>query len=272
MTPAASAPDTQGGRDLEGLTAVVTGAARGIGRVIAITLAAAGADVVACARQPAAVAPVCADIEALGRRALAVAVDLRNPAQIDRIPSLAISHFGKIDVLVNNSGQAGPSGPLWEVPPDEWRETLDVNLTGAYLCSRAVLPSMIERRSGSIVFIGSVTGKRPLLHRSAYAASKLGLVGLCRTLALDAGGYGIRANIVSPGYVEGERIDWVIARQAEAQERSLDAVRADARSETALGRFVRPEEVADAVVFLAGKRSNAITGVDINVAAGLVMY
>ncbi len=142
----------------------------------------------------------------------------------------------------------------------------------AYLCSRAVLPSMIERRSGSIVSIGSVTGKRPLLHRSAYAASKLGLVGLCRTLAVDAGGYGIRTNIVSPGYVEGERIEWVIARQADAQQRTLDAVRADAESETALGRFVRPEEVADAVVFLAGRRSRAITGIDINVAAGLVMY
>jgi NAD(P)-dependent dehydrogenase (short-subunit alcohol dehydrogenase family) len=177
VTPVASAPNAQsaqGGRDVEGLTAVVTGAARGIGRVIAIALAAAGADVVACARQPAAVAPVCADIEALGRRALAVPVDLRDPAQIDRIPDLVLSHFGKIDVLVNNGGQAGPSGPLWELPPDEWRETLDVNLTGAYLCSRAVLPSMIERRSGSIVFIGSVTGKRPLMHRSAYAASKLG--------------------------------------------------------------------------------------------------
>ena len=272
MNPPDRDPDGRAGGDLSGRTAVVTGAGRGIGRAIALALGAAGADVVACARQPESVAPVCADIEALGRRAVAVEVDLRDPAQIDRIPEVALATFGRIDVLVNNSGQSGPSAPLWEVATDAWRDTLDVNLTGAYLCCRAVLPAMIARRSGSIVFIGSVTGKRPLLHRSAYAASKLGLVGLCRTLAVDAGSYGIRANVVSPGFVEGQRIDWVIARQAEAQGRSLEEVRAEAESETPLKRFVRPEEIADAVVFLAGDRSCAITGADLNVAAGLVMY
>lgn len=269
--PASTAADGNHPAELEGKVAVVTGAARGIGRHIARALARAGADVVACARQRDALDAALDEIAGLGRRGVGIAVDLREPAQIDRIPEVALETFGRIDILVNNSGQGGPSSPLWEVEPEEWAETLAVNLTGAYLCSRAVLPSMIERRSGAIVFIGSVTGKRPLLHRSPYAASKLGLVGLCRTLALDAGPFGVRANVVSPGYVEGERIDWVIARQAEAQGRTPDAVRTAAASATALGRFVSADEVAAAAVFLAGERSAAITGADLTVSAGLVM-
>lgn len=260
------------GGALDGRTAVVTGAARGIGRVIAVALARAGADLVVCSRQTGGLADVCAEVAGLGRRAVPCAVDLEQPETIAAMTTVAAEAFGGVDVLVNNSGEGGPSAPLWEVDPADWQRTIDVNLTGAFRCCQAVLPSMIERRRGSIVFIGSITGKRPLLHRSPYAASKLGLVGLCRTLAFDAGPYGIRANVVSPGFVAGPRIDWVIARQAEAQGRSEDDVRSELEGQAPLRRLVSAEEVADAVVFLASDAARAVTGVDLNVAAGAVMY
>lgn len=261
-----------GGRSLEGRAAVVTGAARGIGRAIALALAGAGADLLVCARRPADLEPLCAEVSRLGRRAVPCAVDLQVPDQVERMGAEAEAAFGGVDVLVNNSGVGGPSAPLWEVDPAEWQETIDVNLTGAFLACRAVLPAMVERRRGSIVFIGSITGKRPLLHRSPYAASKLGIVGLCRTVALDAGPFGVRANVVSPGFVEGPRMDWVIARQAEAQGRPEVEVRGDLERQAPLERLVSASEVAAAVVFLAGDAASAITGVDLNVAAGAVMY
>ncbi|MGH9087046.1 MAG: SDR family NAD(P)-dependent oxidoreductase [Acidimicrobiales bacterium] len=250
----------------------MTGAARGIGRVVALALAEAGADVVVCARRPEELETLCEEIGERGRRAVPCEVDLQVPEQVGRMADEATAAFGGIDVFVNNSGVGGPSAPVWEVDPRDWHETVGVNLTGAFLCCRAVLPSMVERRRGAIVFIGSITGKRPLLHRSPYAASKLGLVGLCRTVALDAGPYGIRANVVSPGFVEGPRMDWVIARQAEAQGRPETEVRSALEHQAPLERLVSASEVAGAVVYLAGDAAGGITGVDLNVAAGAVMY
>lgn len=258
--------------DLEGRAAVVTGAARGIGRVIALALADAGAELLVCARDADALADVRDEIHRRGRRCEPFVLDLRDPERVSGLAAAAEAAFGGVDVLVNNSGQGGPSAPLWEVHPTDWSETIDVNLTGAFLCCRAVLPSMIARRRGSVVFIGSVTGKRPLLHRSPYAASKLGLVGLCRTLALDAGPYGVRANLISPGFVAGPRADWLIARQGEAQGRPESEIRAELEAQSCMRRLVSPEEVAAAVVFLASDAASGLTGVDLNVAAGAVMY
>lgn len=257
---------------LEGRSAIVTGAARGIGRVIAVALAEAGADLLLCARDPDRLEEVRADVDRLGRRSVPFALDLRDPDRVPAMAAAAEDAFGGVDVLVNNSGEGGPSAPLWEVDAADWQQTIDVNLTGAFLCCKAVLPSMITRRRGSVVLIGSVTGKRPLLHRSPYAASKLGLVGLCRTLALDAGPYGVRVNLISPGFVAGSRMDWVLARQAEAQGRPEPEVRADLEAQAALGRLVSASEVAAAAVFLAGDAASGITGVDLNVAAGAVTY
>jgi len=261
-----------GHQDLAGRAAVVTGAARGIGRVIALAMARAGADLLLCARRPFELEPVIDEIAALGRQGVPCEVDLRDPRQVAHIVPTAQAELGRIDILVNNSGVAGPSAPLWEVDPADWKETLDVNLTGAFLCCRAVAAHMVAQRRGSIVLVGSITGKRPLLHRSPYAASKLGLLGLCRTLALDAGPYGVRANVISPGFVEGPRIDWVIGRQAAAQGRPEADVRFDLEHQAPLQRLVTASEVANAAVFLAGDGASGITGVDLNVAAGAVMY
>ena len=251
--------------------AVVTGGGRGIGRAIARALCAADYNLVLAARSTDELAAVRAEIEGDGGQALAVPTDLRKGDDIDRLAETA-QGLGDVELLVNNGGMAGPQGMLWELDPGAWAETMAVNVDAVFLCSRAFLPGMIEKGRGSIVNIGSITGKRPLPGRSPYAASKMALVGLTRTLALDTGPFGIRVNLISPGFVEGARIDWVIDRQAEARGVPSEAVRGEFTAQSPLGRLTSPEDVAAAVVFLASDAAAGITGADINVNAGVVMY
>ena len=257
---------------LENQVAVVTGGARGIGREIALHLAREGADVALLARSVDAMEAVAEELRSLGRRALVVPTDLRDPEAIEAAAQRTLGEFGAVDAVVNNSGVGGPSAPMWELPLDEWEETFAVNVTGVFLVCKAFLPSMIERRSGSIVIIGSVTGKRPLLNRTPYAASKLALVGMVRTLAHEVGPYGIRANVISPGGVEGERINWVIEQQAATQGITQEQARAQFADASPLKRLVAPSDVANAVAFLASDGAAGITGEDMNVSAGLAMY
>lgn len=256
---------------VEGWVAVVTGAGRGIGRSIALALARVGYELVLAARSETELAGVKGEIEVAGGKAIAVPTDLRNRHQIESLAEAAFG-LGPVDLLVNNSGVAGPQGMMWDLDPDEWAETMAVNVDAVFLCSRAFLPPMIERGRGSIVNIGSITGKRPLLGRSPYATSKLALVGLTRTLALETGPFGVRVNLISPGFVEGPRIDWVIERQAEARGVPGAVVRDDFTALSPLRRLTSPEDVASAVVFLASEAAAAITGADINVNSGVVMY
>jgi NAD(P)-dependent dehydrogenase (short-subunit alcohol dehydrogenase family) len=211
-------------------------------------------------------------VRAVGGRASVVRMDLREPASIEAAAKAVQEEFGRVDVLVNNSGVGGPSAPLWEIDPEEWEDTFRVNVTGTFLVCRAFLPGMVERRSGSVVVIGSMTGKRPLVNRTPYAASKTALIGLVRTLAFELGPHGIRVNLVSPGPVEGKRIQWVLEQQAKARGITFEQARDDFTSGSPLKRLVPPGDVADAVAYLASPRSASITGDDINVSAGLVMY
>lgn len=257
---------------LEESVAVVTGGGRAIGREIALRLAAEGSDVVLAARSVEAMEAVAAEIRQAGRQALVVPMDLADPASVAEGSARVLETFGRVDLLVNNSGVAGPSKPLWEIEPGEWEETFRVNVTGAYLACRAFLPAMIEARRGSIVFIGSVTGKRPLLNRTPYAASKMALVGLVRTLASEVGPFGVRVNLISPGAVEGERLDWVLEQQAAARGISVEEARTEFARGAPLRRLVTAGDVARATVFLASSHAAAITGEDLNVNAGVAMY
>lgn len=251
---------------------VITGGGQGLGRVIALAFAREGADLVLASRSVEALQETMAEVESLGRQALVVATDIRHEDSVRNLAEQALARFGRIDILVNNTGITGPTAPLWEITPAEWEETFAVNVTGAYLCCRAFLPSMIERRSGSILFISSMTGKRPLFGRTPYAAGKLALVGLARTLAWETGPYGIRVNVISPGPIEGERVERVIRNQAQAEGISEDEARRRFTSSSPLGRLVPPGDIADAVVFLASDKAASITGEDLNVSAGTVMY
>jgi len=252
--------------------AVITGGGRGLGRVIALACAREGADLVLASRSVEALQETRAEVESFGRKALVVPTDIRHEDSVRNLAEQALARFGHIDILVNNTGITGPTAPLWEITPAEWEETFAVNVTGAYLCCRAFLPSMLERRSGSILFVSSMTGKRPLFGRTPYAAGKLALVGLARTLAWETGPYGIRVNVISPGPIEGERVERVIRNQAQAEGISEDEARRRFTSSSPLGWLVPPGDIADAAVFLASDKAASITGEDLNVSAGTVMY
>ena len=252
--------------------AVVTGASRGIGREIALAFAKAGADLVLASRTEQGLHETRAAIERLEREGFVVPTDITQPASVQNLADSALDHFGRVDILVNNSGIGGPAAPLWKIDPADWEAPFAVNVTGTYLCCRAFLPSMIERKSGSVIFISSMTGKRPLWGRTPYAASKMALIGLARTLAVEAGPHGIRVNVISPGAVEGERIEWVISKQAEGRGISVDQARQELMSGSPLQRLVPPGDIAAAAVFLASDQADSITGMDLNVSAGLVMY
>lgn len=251
--------------------AVVTGAGRGIGRAVALRLAADGAAVVLAGRGQPALDSVAAEIGGFGGQALVAPCDVTSEASVASLAQRALKAYGRVDLLCANSGIAGPTAPLAEVSPQDWQDTFAVNVYGVFLCCRAVLPGMLARGSGSIVVIGSVTGKRPMPNRTPYAASKLALVGLVRSLAAEVGERGVRVNLVSPGPVEGERLDTVIERAAAAAGAEPEQVRQRLLADMPLRRFVTAAEVAAAVAFLAGEDASGTTGQDLNVAAGMVM-
>ncbi|HWL90260.1 MAG TPA: SDR family oxidoreductase [Actinomycetota bacterium] len=252
--------------------AVVTGAGRGIGREIALGLAGAGADVVLAGRDVSTLEATAEVAAGAGAATLCVRTDVTSEEELEALAASALARFGGVDALIANSGVGGPSGPLWELDRQAWEDTFAVNVTGVFLSARAFLPSMIERGSGSIVVIGSMTGKRPLWGRAPYAASKLALVGLVRTLAVEAAPSGVRVNLVSPGPVAGERMDWVFRAQAEGRGISVEEARDEMVSQIPIGRLIEPREVADAVVALTLGTLPAVTGADLNVSGGMVMY
>ena len=253
-------------------TAVITGGARGLGREIASALFDAGYQLVVSGRDKDALVETTHSLDPSSELVLAVPADIRDEQAVHDLAAATLDRFGRIDVLVNNSGIAGPTAPLWETSSSEWLETLTTNVFGTFLCCRAILPAMVAQRSGSIVTIGSMTGKRALFGRTSYAASKTALIGMTRTLAAEAGPYGIRVNLISPGPLEGERIRHVFAAQAQSRGITAAEARAEMVSDSPLGRLVLPSDVAAAVVFLAGTNSESITGEDLNVSAGIVTY
>lgn len=274
--PAAHAADVADGPgsafDLRGKSAVVTGGGRGLGAAIASGLALAGASVALTARADDQLAQTVAAIRAAGGRAEGFRCDVTAAADLDRLSHDVERTFGVPDIVVANAGVAGPTAAIDDISWDEWRACLGVNVDGVFLTFRAFVPAMRARRSGSLIAIGSVTGKRPLAGRTPYAASKMAVIGLVRTLATDLGPDNVRVNTVCPGAVTGDRIEAVIGRQAQAQGVTHEQARAQFTAAAALRRFVTPEEVAAACVYLASDAAAGVTGVDLNVAAGLAMY
>ena len=257
---------------LEGAAVVVTGAGKGIGREIALAFGRAGALVGLTGRDRAGLDETLALVRESGGDGAIALADIRVPDEVEAMAARLLGELGRVDVLVCNSGVAGPTAPLWDIALEDWEDTLRINVTGTFLCCKALLPAMIELHSGSVVVIGSLTGKRPLYGRTPYTTSKLGLVGLVRTLAWETGPYGIRVNLISPGFVAGPRIERVIAAQAETLSITPDEVRERMVSPAPLARLTPPQDVAACAVFLASPAAASITGEDMNVSGGLVMY
>jgi NAD(P)-dependent dehydrogenase (short-subunit alcohol dehydrogenase family) len=251
--------------------AVVTGANRGIGRAITVAFATAGYTVAASARDLASLADTVAEAGKADGAAVPVSCDVRDEAAVAALAARA-EELGPVQAVVANAGVAGPTAPLHEITLDDWRQTLATDLDGVFLTFRAFIPAMIGRRAGSLIAISSMTGKRPLYGRTPYAAAKLGVIGLVRTLATELGPHHIRVNAVCPGFVAGPRMEQVIRRQAAVRGIADEQVRGEMTGLSPLGRMVRPEEVAATCVFLASDGSAPITGEDLNVTAGVVMH
>lgn len=257
---------------LEGKIAVITGGGRGLGKGIALTFAAEGADVVIAARTETALKETAAEIEAMGRKCLAIVTDQSVPEQVRSMVDRTLERFGRVDVLVNNAGIGGPTLSVADMDFEAWKQTLAINLTGAMLCTKYILKDdMIPRRSGNIINISSVSGRMGHANRSPYNASKWGLIGLTQSLALEVGKYGIRVNCIAPGPVVGERIEWAMRQVSKNQGISYEQAVANEVARTALGRMIKPEEVGCLAVFLASDKSAGITGQTINCSAGLRM-
>jgi meso-butanediol dehydrogenase / (S,S)-butanediol dehydrogenase / diacetyl reductase len=248
--------------------AIVTGSGRGIGKSIALRLARDGAGVVVAGLEPEALRETTSEIDRLGRRQLHVHTDVSRPDQVDALIEQTLQAFGRIDILVNNAAIIGPTAPVDQIELRDWEEVLAVNLTGAFLCCRAVLPAMKAQRSGKIINIASVAGKMAYALRSPYAVSKWGLIGLTMTLAKEVGEYQIQVNAVCPGPVEGDRMRLIVAQRARELGQDPGQVERGFVETTVLKRMVRAEDVADLVAFLASPSADNITGQAIDVSAG----
>lgn len=248
--------------------AVVTGGGRALGKAIALRLARDGADLILAAPEENEIGETADEIRTLGRRALAAVTDVSREDQVKNMTDRALAEFGRVDILVNNAGIKGPTASVPETSREDWDQVLAINLTGAFLCCKALLPGMIQRRSGKIVNIASTAARTVSAMRSPYAASKWGLIGLTMTVAKEVGKYDIHVNAVCPGPVEGGRIDRVIEAEANEQGRSVEQVTQDYLDQTILGRFIPAEDVAAMVAFLASDEANHITGQSLDVSAG----
>jgi NAD(P)-dependent dehydrogenase (short-subunit alcohol dehydrogenase family) len=258
-------------QELANKVAIITGGGYGIGRQIGLVFARSGAKVVLAARSADRLESTRAEIAGLGGECLAIVTDVAQTADCTRVAEQALSRFGRIDILVNNAGIEGATKITTEMSPQEWREVIDIDLTGTWLATRAVLPTMKEQKSGGIINISSGSGRRGYPFRAPYSAAKWGMVSLTQTWAGEWGRSGIRVNCICPGPVVGDRIDRVISARAKAMGVPYEQVERGFVSQSAMLRMVTEEEVAKVALFFAGDQSSGVTGQTLNVDAGFIM-
>jgi NAD(P)-dependent dehydrogenase (short-subunit alcohol dehydrogenase family) len=258
-----------GAGELAGRTALVTGAGNGLGRAIALALAGAGARVILAGRTQRTLLETAGLVVGLPggpSRPLVAACDVTSPESVDALRDALIGE--DVDLLVNNAGVGGPVKPVTDISPAEWDEVFSANVRSVYLMCRAFLPAMYLRGSGDVINIASVTGKRPLTRRTPYAASKMAVLGLTRTLAFEAGPLGVRVNSLSPGPCRGERMTRNFTAEAAASGTSYAVAEEAFVSRAALRRLVEEDEVGLAV--LAMLRMPGLCGADIDLSAGMI--
>lgn len=238
---------------LEGLVAIVTGASRGLGKAFALALATNGADVVVVARTPPH--EVAAEIVSNGRQAVALSADVSSEESVLEMVEQTSKRFERIDILVNNAGIVTPFREVVDFPTEEWDQTFNINLRGAFVCSKAVLPSMIARRYGKIINVAAgVLEERVQVGLSAYCASKAGVVNFTRQLAAEVRKYGINVNAIDPGAVRTS-----MAEQFEISEETKEWLAKQQTVDEGL-RFRPPQEIVPLLIFLASDDSRAMTG------------
>jgi 3-oxoacyl-[acyl-carrier protein] reductase len=256
---------------LAGRVAIVTGAGKGAGAVVTEHFARDGADVALVGRDGDALEAHASlvDEKYPDRASLAVVCDVTDESQVASAVARVADLFGGIDILVNAAGGTGPiETPAQEYPVEEFRVILDINVIGTFLPCKYVIPHLIARGGGRIVNIAGTSGLRGYPNRSGYSSSKWAVRGLTRTLALELGSYDITVNDVCPNVTHGSRMDRIIAEKARRSGRTAAEVYAEFVSQTALGRFVEEEDIANTIDFLVSEGARNITGHDIPVDAG----
>ncbi|MEB3291059.1 MAG: 3-oxoacyl-[acyl-carrier-protein] reductase [Leptolyngbya sp.] len=250
---------TTSAKQLEGQVAVVTGASRGIGRAIALTLATEGAKVVVnYAQSSTAAEEIVAHIAAAGGEALALQADVSQADQVDALISRTLEAFGRIDILVNNAGITRDT-LLLRMKPEDWQAVINLNLTGVFLCTKAVAKGMLKQRSGRIINIASVAGQMGNPGQANYSAAKAGVIGFTKTVAKELASRGVTVNAVAPGFIETDMTGDLPNTE-------------DILKFIPLGRFGKPDDIAGMVRFLAADPAAAyITGQVFNVDGGMVM-
>ncbi len=235
---------------------IVTAGASGIGRTVAEAFAGAGAIVFVCDIDTDAVDILNADASGI----VAINADVSDENQVKHFFRNAVDSMGGLDILVSNAGTPGPIGPVESVSADEWRQTIAVNLNGQFFCAQEAVPVMKRQQSGCIVNVSSSGGLHGCPLRAPYAAAKWGIIGLAKTLAMELGPHGIRVNAICPGSVEGERIDRVIAAEAESRGISETEVRDSYLRQTSMRTFVSAQDVADLILFVCSDAGAKISG------------
>jgi NAD(P)-dependent dehydrogenase (short-subunit alcohol dehydrogenase family) len=246
---------------LTGQRAVVTAGAQGIGLAITEALLQQGAEVHLCDVDRAALDKTKAQYPQVHISH----TDVGNEAQVLAMFSEIQARWGQLDILVNNAGIAGPTAAIEDTVLQEWQQTLDVNLTGAFLCTRSAVPLIKKAKGGSIVNISSAAGRHGFPLRSPYSATKFGVIGLTQTWAMELGPSGIRVNAILPGIVEGPRQDRVLGAKAQAFGISLEAMRQRALERVSLRRMVTAQDIAAQIVFICSPAGANISGQSLSV-------
>lgn len=253
---------------LDGRVAIITGASKGIGRDMSLLFAREGAKVLCTARSADLVKDTAAQIQAAGGQAVAFTADAGTEDGAKALVEAAVKSFGKVDTLINNAGDGGPTKPVQDYLTEDWFYTINSCLTSSYLCIRFAVPHMIRGGGGAIVNISSGAGRRGLPYRVGYCSAKAGQVGMAYGLALELAPHNIRVNVVAPGAVEGPRIDSVIEGQAKARGLTSDQVRTMMLERSPLKRMVTAGDISAAALFLASDLARNISGQCLPVNAG----
>jgi NAD(P)-dependent dehydrogenase (short-subunit alcohol dehydrogenase family) len=253
---------------LAGRVVLVSGVGPGLGQAAALACAREGADVVLAARSAPALDAVAGEVQALGRRALAVPTDIARAGDCTRLAAAARDHFGRVDVLVNNAFRSAPYDAFESAKLDDWRQIFEVNVFGALALTQAVVPIMKAGGGGSIVFVNSMSTRIIEPRFGGYAASKGALMTAAQTLARELGAYSIRVNTVVPGYIWGPALERYFESLAKQRKTTPKAIYDEVAAHTSLGHIPTSEEIASTIVFFASDLSRAVTGQALDVNAG----